>query len=103
MNNLDFNMFQEHIAQIQNVYQVLDSLESKKNLFYTIDDVIKITGWSKKTVQDLFNHPAFPCTNFGKQKLVLIPAFVSFFMERRDKNEQSHWEYKPTYFDGRTV
>ena len=31
-----------------------------EDLFFSIQDVIRITNWSKKTVEDLFNNPAFP-------------------------------------------
>lgn len=27
------------------------------NLFFNIEDVIKMTGWSRKTVEELFRHP----------------------------------------------
>ena len=40
-----------------------------EDLFFTIQDVIRITNWSKKTVEDLFNNPAFPATDLGKKKL----------------------------------
>ena len=63
------------------------------SLFFDIKDVIEITGWSKKTVEDLFNHPMFPCTDLGKRKLVLKTAFIKFFSDRRCKDDESRWKY----------
>lgn len=62
-------------------------------LFLNMQDVINITGWSKKTVELLFNHPDFPCTDIGKKKLVLKTAFMKFFSTRRCKDDEVYWRY----------
>lgn len=58
-------------------------------LFLTIEKVMAMTGWSKTTVQNLFNNPDFPSTNFGKSKLVTLPALVDYFSEPRRKEKFS--------------
>lgn len=36
--------------------------------FYGISDVARMTGWSEKTVQKLFNDPKFPMTDFEEER-----------------------------------
>lgn len=79
--NEQLQLFQENYSQ------------TTDNLFLDIKTIIKITGWSKKTVEDLFNHPMFPCTDLGRKKLVLKTAFIKFFSERRCKDEEHRWKY----------
>ena len=50
------------------------------------------TGWSKHTVETLFNNPSFPCTDIGKSKLVLKTAFIKFFSERRCRDNEAYWK-----------
>ena len=73
----------------------LEKIGKDDSLFFNTNDVREITGWSKKTVEDLFNHPAFPCSDIGKRKLVLKFAFVKFFMERRCRDNEDYWRYNP--------
>lgn len=79
--------------EISNFQNSIESLGKEEALFFDIADVRKITGWSKKTVEDLFNNPAFPCTDLGKRKLILKIAFVKFFMERRCRDNEDYWKY----------
>lgn len=60
-------------------------------VFYTIEDVVLLTGWSLATVQKLFNDPHFPATDYGKNKLVEAHALVKFFSERREKKGDYYW------------
>lgn len=79
--------------EISNFQNSIESLGKEETLFFDIAGVQRITGWSKKTVEDLFNHPAFPCTDIGKRKLILKTAFVKFFMERRCRDNEDYWKY----------
>jgi hypothetical protein len=88
-NELSINDIQKILDEILIFKNSLPDIESLNKLFYTINDVQQITHWSKKTVQDLFNHPDFPCTDFGKTKLVFIPAFFKFFMTRHCKYDSA--------------
>lgn len=65
---------------------------SSDAVFYSIDDVIKMTGWSRKVVQKLFNTTGFPYTNFGKRKLVESHALVAYFSVSRLREEELNWE-----------
>ena len=60
------------------------------NLFFNIEDVMKMTGWSRKTVE-LFRHPEFPSTDLGKKQLVLKTAFINFFSVKRKSSERNTW------------
>ena len=76
-------------AEIERYKANVESID--EILFYDIQDVMKITGWSKKTVESLFLNSAFPCSDIGKRKLVLKTAFINFFSERRCKDNQAYW------------
>jgi len=51
----------------------------KYKVFLTIKEVVALTGWSIRTVQDLFNIPDFPSCDYGKEKIVEKNAFLKFF------------------------
>ena len=85
---LDLSTMAEEIEDLNNELSKLHS--NMKNIdndivFYTIKDVMDLTGWSKRTCENLFLHPDFPSCDFGKSKIVLKPAFVQFFMTRRER------------------
>ena len=62
--------------------------------FYTIDDLVKMLGWSKHTVQKLFNDPKFPAADFGRTKMVEAHALIDFFSKRNMKDESRHLNKK---------
>ena len=47
--------------------------------FYTVEDVIRLTGYSRPTVLGMFNMRDFPTCSVGKRKLVKKSAFWRFF------------------------
>lgn len=49
--------------------------------FYTVDDVIKLTGYSRPTVLNMFNMKSFPACSMGKRKIVKKSVFWKFFDE----------------------
>ena len=53
--------------------------------FYTVSDVIDMTGWSEKTVLSMFRDPEFPAAEFGRTKIVEAHALIEYFSVRRDK------------------
>lgn len=93
--NKDFSVTLKDIQTLNEQVSLLKgNMETLSNdLFLSIKDVQNITNWSKKTVETLFNHPAFPCTDLGKSKLVLKPAFIKFFMDRRCRDNEDYWNY----------
>lgn len=91
--SLSLQEIKELNKEISNFQNNIENLGKENTLFFDTADVRKITGWSKKTVEDLFNHPAFPATDIGKRKLVLKVAFIKFFMDRRCRDEECHWKY----------
>lgn len=62
--------------------------------FYTIEDLMKMLGWSKTTVQKLFNDPNFPAANYGQRKVVESHALIEFFCTRHDKEDEPYWNGK---------
>ncbi|MFR5877081.1 MAG: hypothetical protein ACLUFN_11405 [Eubacterium sp.] len=93
----DFSLSLQDIKELNNEISKfqsnIESLGKDNVLFFDTADVREITGWSKKTVEDLFNHPAFPATDIGKRKLVLKVAFIKFFMDRRCRDNEDYWKY----------
>lgn len=61
--------------------------------FLTVEDVMKLTGYSKPTVLSLFNREDFPCFDLGKKKLVSNFAFWSYFMKPVRAEETDYEKY----------
>ena len=88
------------INAIANISQILTQInESLSNhpansnqvKFYTITDIMKMTGWSEMTVQKLFNDPKFPTSDFGKTKLVEENALINYFSVKHIKERDRYW------------
>jgi len=71
----------KEIETLKEISENLNNIEktTEKLTFLTIEDFSKITKWSKKTVQDLFNRQDFPSCDFGKSKIVEINACRDYF------------------------
>lgn len=74
----------EDLKEIVNYLKEIDK-ESVNLCFVGIEEMMKRTGWSKKTVQELFNRPDFPSTDFGKEKKAEIHAVIKYFSVPRRK------------------
>ena len=88
INRREYSRTQEGLPGSNNT--IIQYLSSEA-VFYSIEDVIKMTGWSKNVVQRLFNTEGFPCTNFGKRKLVEAHALVAYFSVSRLRDD-GYWE-----------
>lgn len=64
---------------------------SSEVYFYTIKDIMKMTGWSETIVQKLFNDPKFPAADFGKSKVVEAHALIEYFSKRHQKEKEKYW------------
>lgn len=77
----------EEIESAKELLSIFNTIEDQvaslktKIGFYTTDDVCKLTGLSMPKVLDLFNRPDFPVCDYGKRKIVFIPAFCDYFMK----------------------
>ena len=60
--------------------------------FYTISDLQKLLGWSEKTVKKMFNDPAFPSIDFGRNKVVEAHAAIEYFSKKHEKAYELHWQ-----------
>lgn len=64
-------------------------IENEKNelalKFLSVEDFCKVSGWSEKTVQKLYNRPDFPSTDYGKEKKAEIHAVIKYFSVPRRK------------------
>lgn len=74
----------EELKEIVNYLKQIDK-ETINLCFVGVDEMMECTGWSKKTVQNLFNRPDFPCTDFGKEKKAEIHAVINYFSVPRRK------------------
>lgn len=60
--------------------------------FYTITEIMKMTGWSENIVQKLFNDPKFPSSNFGRKKVVEAHALIDYFSKKHEKEYERYWQ-----------
>lgn len=75
----------EKMTTIVNKVEAIENSLLNEPKFYTIDETAKLLGWSKTTVQELFNCKDFPCCDFGKRKVVEISALKKYFSVPRRK------------------
>lgn len=75
------------LDRINDILMALDKLDTKVNglQFITIKQFTELTGWSTKTVQDLYNRPDFPSCDYGKQKVAEIDAIKDYFKVPRKR------------------
>lgn len=59
---------------------------SSEIILYSIEDIVRMSGWSETTVQRLFNDPRFPAIDYGKRKLVENHALMRFLSVRHEKS-----------------
>ena len=55
-------------------------------VFYSEAYLVRMTGWSNKTIQRLFNDPQFPAVQHGKRKLIERNDLIRYFSVKRNKN-----------------
>lgn len=70
----------ELLEVFQKIEKKAESIKSQIG-FYTIKDVVELTGFSEPQVQKIFNRPDFPVCDYGKSKAVFVPAFCEYFMK----------------------
>ena len=56
-------------------------------VLYSESDLVRMTGWSEKTIQKLFNDPQFPVVQHGRRRLVERNALISYFSVKRSKDK----------------
>lgn len=73
--------FDSELERIENLINALNKLDDKiVNLnFIGINEFSRLSGWSIKTVQDLYNRPDFPSTDLGKEKKAEVHAIINYF------------------------
>ena len=78
-------------SRLSEISRVGNMCISSEVIMYSIKDVMKMTGWSKKTVEKLFNSPEFPSVDYGKAKMVECHALINYFSVRREKAQDRYW------------
>lgn len=75
------------LDKVKELIKSLDEIKEKANLiqFVGIKEFAEISGWSESTVQDIYNRPDFPSTNFGKEKKAEVHAIIEYFKVPRRK------------------
>lgn len=73
----------EIIANLQR--QVSELKESAQ--FLTTEEVSKLTGIGMPQVREIFKRPDFPYTDYGKGKMVMLKAFIEYFMKPVKQND----------------
>jgi hypothetical protein len=82
---IDTNL-DEQLDKVREIIHYLREIEAISDLlrFITIKEFAEITGWSVPTVQNLYNRPDFPSTDYSKKKAE-IHATVEYFKVPRRK------------------
>ncbi len=79
----------------EKVFHEKDTHEKDSGVvFYTIEDLMSLLGWSRVIVQKLFNDPKFPAADFGKKKVVEKNALMKYFSVRHEKKYDNFWRRK---------
>lgn len=97
INNLtvqvDTEQLEQTIERLEYAKQLINELNEGISLaevqaqnvnsecFYTVDDVMELTGYSRPTVLNMFKMKSFPACSMGKRKIVKKSAFWKFFDE----------------------
>lgn len=86
--SLDTNINDE-LDKIQDIIKGLDQIKETAQLirFIGIKEFSQLTGWSEKTVQELYNKKDFPATDFGKEKKAEVHAIIDYFKVPRRKKD----------------
>lgn len=58
---------------------------------YDVQDIMRLTGYSKKTVLKLFSDPELPKLYIGKKALVEAHALITYCATTHDKTEDPFW------------
>jgi hypothetical protein len=83
---MDTNIGDE-LDKVKELIKELNTLKENAQLiqFVSIKEFSKLTGWSEKTVQELYNRADFPATNYGKEKKAEVHAIIQYFSVPRRK------------------
>lgn len=75
----------------KNLIEGLNQLILNNKVFFTREDVMKLMGCSKSTVNDLFNDPHFPVCTLGKTQVVHRDALAAYFSRRISRENSIYW------------
>lgn len=77
----------DELDKVKELIKELNTLKENAQLiqFVSIKEFSKLTGWSEKTVQELYNRADFPATNYGKEKKAEVHAIIQYFSVPRRK------------------
>lgn len=86
--NIDTDL-DEQIQKCEELLKKYEALDGhvKKLHFVTVKELAEMHHCSLKTAQDLFKLCDFPSEDFGKEKVVLLEALRSWYMQKRSKKD----------------
>lgn len=76
-----------NLDKVKELIKGLEDINNKATLiqFIGIKEFSKLSGWSIKTVQNLYNRKDFPSTDYGKEKKAEVHAIINYFKVPRRK------------------
>lgn len=54
---------------------------SSSVILYSMDDIMRMSGWDEMTVRKLFYDIRFPSQYFGREPVVEVHALINYFMD----------------------
>ena len=92
MNISEDQLYKLEARRRKDMRTALDRISiSSEVRFYSIDDFVEMSWWSRRVVMRLFNDPAFPSLDYGKAKLVEAHALIAFLSIKHEKETEPYW------------
>lgn len=93
-NNITLFDVDSQIEKLERAVELLNQVkENSIGLkFLTVEDLMKATGFSRTTAQQLFRDPEFPSCNFGKTQVVELTAVIEYFSVPRRREYSDFWQ-----------
>ena len=74
-NGIAIESLQLDWLDIESVYT------SSSVILYSMDDIMRMSGWDEMTVRKLFYDIRFPSQYFGREPVVEVHALINYFMD----------------------
>ena len=64
---------------------------SSQVILYSMDDIMRMSGWDEMTVRKLFYDRRFPSQYYGRVTLVEAHALIAFLSVKHERDREPYW------------